>query len=262
MVTTEPLIEFDNVTVSYNGKPALVDVSFKVDRPAFVTVLGPNGAGKTTLLRVALGLIRPMKGRVIVLGLDVARAPDEVRRMIGYVPQREYISENAPVLVRDVVLMGISSRKPLGRSPTRRDKEKALETLKVVGMHNFWDEPFKHLSGGQQQRVLIARALASDPKLLLLDEPFSGVDSASQEIIIEVLRDLVGRGIGVLLVTHDINPLIDVTDYVLLLNKRVIGFGRPLEQLTPERLFQLYGRKVEVIKIGGACFVLSGDSHA
>ena len=256
------MVHFDHVTAGYDGKPAIVDITFRVDEPAFVTVLGPNGAGKTTLLRVALGLVKPLKGRVVVLGLDVTKEVDRVRHMVGYVPQRERISQDAPVLVRDVVLMGIISRKPVGRAPNQHDVEKAREALRAVGMEDMWDEPFSHLSGGQQQRVLIARALAADPKLLLLDEPFSGVDSSSQRIIIEVLRELVDNGIGVLLVTHDVNPLMRVTDYVLLLNKRVLGFGRPTEALTPSALRETYGRDVEIITVGGACFVITGDSHA
>lgn len=257
-----PVMEFRGVEVRYQAEPALMDVSFRVDEPAFVAVVGPNGAGKTTLLRTALGLVRPAKGRVVVLGVDVLRDPWRVRRMVGYVPQRERIDQTMPALVRDVVLMGRALRKPLIGKLGDEDVEAALRALERVGLRELWDEPFAHLSGGQQQRVLIARALAAEPKLLLLDEPLSGTDAASQEVIVGLLAELVRGGVGVVMVTHDLSPLLEHADYVLLLNKHLIAFGRPGELLDPELLAKAYERRVRVFRMGTQCFVVSGDSHA
>ncbi len=258
----KPLIDLENVTVAYDNRIALEKVTFRVEEPSFLTVIGPNGAGKTTLLRTLLGLIRPIEGRVVVLGLDVLKNWRKVRRLAGYVPQRERIDPSIPVLVRDVVLMGRVPKVNPGFGLGREDYEKAREALRKVNLEEYWDWPFSHLSGGQQQRVLIARALASEPRLLLLDEPLSGVDAASQEIILKTLRETVDEGVGVVMVTHDINPIMEVTDYLLLLNRKVIGFGKPLEQIEPDKLYSLYGRKVEIVRIGETCYVIGGDAHA
>ncbi|RLE69919.1 MAG: metal ABC transporter ATP-binding protein [Thermoprotei archaeon] len=262
MSSCKPLIAFSHVDVAYAHELALIDVTFTIEEPAFTVIVGPNGAGKTTLLRAALGLVKPVRGRIIVLGIDVEKDPWRVRRLVGYVPQRERLDQTMPALVRDVVLMGVSLRKPLTRRLTRRDYEKAEQALKRVGLEELWDEPFTHLSGGQQQRVLIARALAAEPKLLLLDEPLSGVDPQSQEAIVKLLSEMVKGGVGVVMVTHDLNPLIGYVDYLMLLNKRVIAFGRPSKLLEPEVLSKTYGRRVHVFRVGSTCFVLSGDSHA
>ncbi len=257
-----PLLAFDHVTVRFDGVVALEDVTFRLDSPAFLVILGPNGAGKSTLLRAALGLVRVAQGRVEVLGMDVAERAWEVRRAVGYVPQRESVDPSIPVRVRDIVMMGRARvRGPL-RAFTRKDRERAMEALRLVGLDRLWDAPYSHLSGGQRQRVLIARALASEPRLLLLDEPLAGVDASSQRIIVEVLRRAVDRGVGVVMVTHDVNPVMDVTDYVMLLNRRVIAFGRPTEKVRPELLTRVYGRDVKVFYEGGSCYVLTGGARA
>jgi len=258
----KPLIKLENVTVTYDNRVALENITFTIEEPAFLTVIGPNGAGKTTLLKTLLGLLKPVEGEVIVLGRDVRKEAIAVRKLIGYVPQRERIDPAVPVIVKDVVLMGRVPRVRPGFRLGKVDVEKARQALERVGMLDAWNRPFSHLSGGQQQRVLLARALASEPKLLLLDEPLSGVDANSQEIILKMLRKLVDEGVGVVMVTHDVNPVIGLTDYLLLLNRKVIGFGKPLEQIQPEKLNILYGRKVEIVRMGDACYVIGGNSHA
>ncbi|RLE86759.1 MAG: metal ABC transporter ATP-binding protein [Thermoprotei archaeon] len=262
MMEYRPLMEFRGVEVRYQAEPALIDVSFRIEEPAFTVIVGPNGAGKTTLLKTALGLVKPTRGRVVVLGVDVVRHPWRVRRMVGYVPQRERIDQTMPALVRDVVLMGRALRRPLIGRLSDEDREAALRALERVGLSDLWDAPFAHLSGGQQQRVLIARALAAEPRLLLLDEPLSGVDAASQEVIVSLLADLARSGVGVVMVTHDLNPVLDCADYVLLLNKRLIAFGRPAELVEPDLLSKTYGKDVKVFRMGTQCFVISGDAHA
>ena len=237
-----PVILLENVTVAYNGEPALMKISFKVEEPSFLVVAGPNGAGKTTLLKTLLGLLKPIEGKIVVLGINVLKNPLRVRKLVGYVPQRERIDPSMPMLVKDVVLMGRTTKTGLGRLFTKEDIEAAKKALELVGLEEHWDEAFSHLSGGQQQRVLIARALASNPKLLLLDEPLSGVDALSQNVILGVLREMADRGTGVVMVTHDLNPILELADYILLLNKRVVGFGRPNKILSREVLSEAYNR--------------------
>lgn len=258
----KPIVSLENVTVVYENRIALENISFKLEEPAFLTIIGPNGAGKTTLLKTLLGLVKPIKGKVTVLGHDVLKNWRKVRRLIGYVPQRERIDSSIPILVRDIVLMGRIPRVNPGFRLVKEDLEKAKEALKKVDLEEYWDRPFSHLSGGQQQRVLIARALAAEPNLLLLDEPLSGVDATSQEIILKTLREAVKRGAGVIMVTHDVNPVMEITDYLLLLNRKVIGFGKPQEQIKPDKLHALYGRRVEIIRMGETCYVIGGDAHA
>lgn len=224
-----PLLKLEGVTVKYEERVALEDVTFEVPRPSFLLIVGPNGAGKTTLLKTALGLVRPSAGRVEVLGLEVPRLSREVRKRVGYVPQRDRIDPSMPVLVKDVVLMGRVARVGVGRRLRREDFERAREALEAVGLLELWDEPFSHLSGGQQQRVLVARALAAEPDLLMLDEPLSGVDAISRDAILDALVETCKSGIGVVLVAHDLDAVADVADYVLLLDKRVMWFGRAAE---------------------------------
>jgi len=258
----EPLMRFENVEVRYGNTVALEDISFTVEKPSFTAIVGPNGAGKTTLLKTALGLIKPSRGSVIVLGIDVLKDPWRVRRLVGYVPQRERIDHAMPALVRDIVLMGRALRLKVGASLSEKDHEIARSALSKVGLLDMWDEPFSHLSGGQQQRVMIARALAAEPKLLLLDEPLSGVDAESQVIIVRLLREMADNGIGVFVVVHDLNPFIRHLDYILLLNKRVIGFGKPVEVTKPEILSLTFNREVKVLETADTYFILGTDTHA
>ncbi len=258
----KPMLNLEDVTVILDGRVILDRITFRVDAPSFLAIIGPNGAGKTTLLKTILGIVKPVKGRVEILGIDVLRKPWSVRRLVGYVPQGGRIDKTVPILVKDVVLMGRSVKRGVGRRLTSKDIEAAKKALDQVGLLHLWDEPFQHLSGGQQQRVLIARAFAADPRLLVLDEPLVGVDATSQEKILEILQHAVKNGVGVVMVTHDINPVMDIADHVLLLNRKVIGFGKPSEQAEPELLSATYGRPVEVIRMGGTCYIFTGESHA
>ena len=255
------IIEVHDLTVSYNGEAALCDVSFNVTKPLFLCIIGPNGAGKTTLIKALIGILKPMKGYVRVLGLDPSKNIN-VRKLIGYVPQRERIDLSMPILVKDIVLMGRTSLVGPFRWFRKTDMNSALNAIKTVGLHNLFNESFHHLSSGQQQRVLIARALASNPKLLVLDEPLSGVDAISQEIIISTIRELTDRDVTVIMVTHDLNPVLDHIDAVMLLNRTVIAYGHPKEVLREDLLVKTFLREVRIFRIDDKHYVMGTDHHA
>lgn len=256
-------LEVKNLTVEYNGYRALEDVSFKVDKAKIVTLIGPNGAGKTTLLRAIAGLIKPVKGVIRVMGISLWEDPIRVRKLMGYVPQWERINIGVPLKVKDVVLMGrLIKRKPL-RIPIREDIEAAKDALRLVGLEDAWNKPFTSLSGGQQQRVLIARCCATEAKLMLLDEPFSAVDTRSLQSLLELIdRARSEYGITVLLATHDVNPVLEYTDLVMILNRRLVSFGPPDIAITEEALKTVYGPVAKVIRHGKICYTVSGDVHA
>lgn len=257
-----PVVFVENLSVAYGDKFALENVTFELKKPAFLSIVGPNGSGKTTLLKTLLGMVKPVTGTIKVLGYEVPNERYEVRKQIGYVPQRERIDSTKPVLVKDVVLMGRVAKRGWGRGLTKEDYEAAKRALRIVEMEGLWNEPYAHLSGGQQQRVLIARALAVEPKLLLLDEPLSGVDAATQDVVLEVLREEANRGVAVIMVTHDLNPLMEVSDYVMLLNKTIIAMGRSYDVLNEYLLSKTFMRRVSVIKTGEKVVVSGVDHHA
>ncbi len=256
-------LEVENLSVEYNGFTALEDISFKVDKARIVTLIGPNGAGKTTLLRAIAGLIKPTHGVVRVEGISLWEDPIRVRKLMGYVPQWERINTGVPLKVKDIVLMGrLIKRKP-PRIPTREDMEAVMNALRLVGLEDAWDMPFTSLSGGQQQRVLIARCCATEAKLMLLDEPFSAVDTKSLPNLLELIeRARSEYGITVLLATHDVNPVLEYTDLVMILNRKLISFGPPDVAITEEALKSVYGPVAKVIRHGKICYTISGDVHA
>jgi ABC-type Mn2+/Zn2+ transport system ATPase subunit len=255
------IVEVHDLTVSYNGEAALYNVSFNIAKPLFLCIIGPNGAGKTTLIKALIGILKPIKGYVKVLGLDPSRDVD-VRRLIGYVPQRERINSSMPALVRDVVLMGCLSLVGPFRWFRKADMDSVLNAINIVGLRNLLNEPFSHLSVGQQQRVLIARALASNPKILMLDEPLSGVDATSQEIVISTIRRSVDNGVTAIMVTHDLNPVLDHIDALMLLNKTVIAYGSPREILREDLLVKTFLREVKILRIDNKHYVMGTDHHA
>ncbi len=258
----EYAVEFDKVTVAYEDRIALLDVSFKIPCNKFTCILGPNGAGKTTLLKTILGLVKPVTGSVKVFGKDVTAHKSEIRRLIGYVPQKDMMDLSIPVTVKDVVSMGLYGKYGLMLMSRRKIMEKVSKALKIVGLSNLVETPFSHLSGGQQQRVLIARALVKSPKMLILDEPFSGIDITSRDVIIEVLKKFIDEGGTVIMSTHDINPILDYADYIMFLNKSVITFGPKEEVMNEENLSKLYGLKAKFISLNGREYVFIGDESA
>lgn len=244
---------FQDVSFSYT-KRVLEDISFEIDKGEFVAVLGPNGAGKTTLIKLILGLLKPEKGQIKVLGYDSSER-DKFIDLVGYLPQREVIATELPLKVSQVVKL------PLLSKGKRVDDDEALNALSVVGMDAEADKNFNELSGGQQQRVLLARAILGNPELLLLDEPFNGVDIPSQEKITKVLGDLTSEGKTVLTVVHNINPILHEVDRIILLNRTVIAVGKS-DVFTEENVAKAYGSPIPlVICKDGYVHPLYGDYH-
>ncbi|MBI5015833.1 MAG: metal ABC transporter ATP-binding protein [Deltaproteobacteria bacterium] len=256
-----PLVRFEGVTLAYDTAAALEEVTLEIPEGHFVGVVGPNGSGKTTLLKGILGLITPTAGRIFV-GDQCCHHLRKVRREIGYVPQSHHVDPNFPAKVLDVVLMGLYPGLGLLRRPGRRERELALEALSAVGMADFAGRPAGHLSGGQRQRVAIARALVHTPRILLLDEPHTGLDVESQRSVMELIHEThEAKRLTTLLVTHDVNFVLPYLDLVLCLNHRVFAYGPPEEVLVKETLEAMYGAEVHVHEAHGRCFVIAGDHH-
>lgn len=252
-------VEVRDLAVWLGGQPVLEEVSFDVRAGAFAGVVGPNGAGKTTLLRVLLGLIRSYRGSISVFGSP----PDRLgarRHSIGYVPQRSDFDRRFPVRVVDVVMMGRVSCRGLGRRLTRADRQAALESLAMVDALDLKDRPIGELSGGQQQRVFLARALCSHTRLLLLDEPNTGLDLPSQNQFYELLDTLrKENGLTIMVVSHDLAMVSRYADLILCINKRMHVHGSPSEVLESPLLDQVYGCEFEQITSG--CTLTPGGSN-
>jgi ABC-type Mn2+/Zn2+ transport system ATPase subunit len=254
----EKAIETRHLDVAYDRRLVLEDVTFSVPKGAMVGIVGPNGGGKSTLLKAVLGLVPKLRGTVEILGQSVDR---RVRRLVGYVPQREDVDWNFPVSAFDVVMMGRVPSIKLLRRPTARDKELVWEALRTVGMERFADTRIGEFSGGQQQRIFLARALAQEAEVLLLDEPVSGVDAPSQHEIFDLLRSLEGAGKTVIVTTHDLSCVAERFDLALLLNKRAIAFGRPEEVFTPGLLNETYQSHLMILKLGDHTVAVEDGDH-
>jgi len=225
-------------------------------------VFGPNGSGKTTLLKALLGLVAPTAGRATMFDCTCHTLRCHHRARIGYLPQRSQIDPHFPITVFETVLMGRYGALGLFHRPTAADRELASGALRDVGLLELKDRPLGQLSGGQQQRVLIARALAQQPQVLLLDEPTTGVDAPTQTALLSLVRRLhQERHLTVLFVTHDINVVSPVVDRLLLLNGRLIAIGRPADVLTRETLAAVYGEAMIVTSQGGSSYVIVADHH-
>jgi len=236
----EVLISFKDVCVYYHDLMALCDVNLEIKRGEFHSIIGPNGAGKTTLIKVILGLIKPDRGEVKVLGREPWKSNMSGRKL-GYVPQVMSIDVSFPVNVREVVMMGRYGKIGLLKPPREPDREKAYESMKKVGIEDLENRSLSQLSGGQRQRVFLARALSSEPEILILDEPTTGVDSATTESFYELLRTLKKTGMTILIVSHDIGVVAAHVDKIACLNKKLIAHGRPEEVLRKKELEEMYG---------------------
>lgn len=235
-------LELVEVSVRYEGTPALENVSFRVARGDQVAVVGPNGAGKSTLFNVIAGILKPQQGSVRVYG-----SGPRGHICVGYVPQRNRIDWRFPVSVGDVVMMGRVGKIGLLRRPSRHDWRQVEAALAQVEMSAFARRQIGELSGGQQQRVFLARVLAQEAELLLLDEPLAGLDMPSQEAILRILTRMRGQGMTVLIATHDLNQAAALFDKMILLNRRVVAYGPPATVLTPENLGRAYGGQLHVV---------------
>jgi len=236
-------IEVHNLTVSYDGRPVLWDVDFNLDSGKIIGVIGPNGSGKTTCLKTIMGLIKPSSGFVKIFGKSL----DEMRERVAYVPQRETVDWDFPASVLDVVLMGRYRSNNLFKRTNKTDLEIALHSIEKVGLTEFKNRQISQLSGGQQQRVFIARALAQQADLYLMDEPFVGVDAATESAILLLLQEMKSQGKTVLIIHHDLQTVSDYFDYLVLLNTRLIAKGTPQEVLTKENLSNAYGGQLTLL---------------
>jgi manganese/zinc/iron transport system ATP- binding protein len=236
-------IEIHDLCVTYGQKPVLWDIDVTVPRGTLTAIIGPNGAGKSTLLKSILGLVPLASGYVRILGNPV----DDIRREIGYVPQRESVDWDFPVSVLDVVLMGRYGKLGWCRRPSRHDRSEAHRYLEMVGIAQLAHRQISQLSGGQQQRVFLARALAQEASLYLMDEPFAGVDAATEQSIIEILRQLRNDGKTVITVHHDLQTAPDYYDWMLLLNFRLVAAGTTAEIFTPDNLQKTYGGRLTLL---------------
>ncbi|MCE8538495.1 metal ABC transporter ATP-binding protein [Ruegeria pomeroyi] len=240
------------LTVSYGQKPAVFSVDMTVQPGAMTAIIGPNGAGKSTLLKAALGIVKPLSGQVTVFG----RPLEEQRARIAYVPQRASVDWDFPTRVIDVVLMGLYRELGLLGHLRARHKARALDCLARVGMRDFADRQIGQLSGGQQQRVFLARALAQEADLYLLDEPFAGVDAATEKAIIAVLKALKQAGRTVVVVHHDLATVTDYFDNVFLINTRRVAEGPVTETFTADNLQAAYGGRLATAQVDQLARVL------
>ena len=254
-----PTLELDNVWVSYSGKLsagnggeryALEGVTFRVERGERVAVVGPNGAGKSTLFKIIVGTLRPDRGRVSIFG----HGPDS-HICIAYVPQRNQVDWNFPVTVEDVVMMGRVGQIGLLRRPSKADWDIVKVALGRVGASDLAHKRIGELSGGQQQRVFLARALAQEAELVLLDEPLNGLDTPTQEAIIAILDDLRRDGVTVMLATHDLDLAAERFDRIMLLNRRIIAFESPAAALHADNLLRAYGGHLHRVDDEGTMIV-------
>jgi zinc transport system ATP-binding protein len=221
-----PVVVAEDVSFAYDGQPVLDHVSFQIGRGEFVALVGPNGSGKSTLIRILLGLLQPDEGRAVLLGSDPHGVGDRWR--IGYVPQRPFLARDLPATVQEVVSAGRLARGGWWRIPSKRDREAVQHALDYVGLGELPERRVRELSGGQQQRVLIAKALASEPELLILDEPIAGVDAESQRLFRDALTHAVKEhDATVLLVSHELGAVADDLDRVIVLKQRVLFDGAP-----------------------------------
>lgn len=233
------------LTVSYGEKPVLFSIDFVTPPGSMVAIVGPNGAGKSTLLKAALGIVPRVSGDVTAFG----KPAGEARHRIAYVPQRASVDWDFPATVRDVVMMGLYREIGLFRFAGRQHRQKALACLERVGMAGFADRQIGQLSGGQRQRVFLARALAQDADLYIMDEPFAGVDAATERAIVSVLKELNAAGRTIICVHHDLATVADYFDHVLLLNVRKIASGPVATAFTAESLQATYGGKLATAQI-------------
>ena len=236
-------LEIHDLTVSYHNKPVLWGIDLVVPRGQLIGIIGPNGAGKSTLIKAAMGLLPLNSGWVKAFGEPLKK---NLTR-IGYVPQRESVDWDFPVSVMDVVLMGRYGRLGLIKRPTKQDREIARECLDKVKMLPYANRQISNLSGGQQQRVFLARALAQESDLYFMDEPFAGVDAATESAIVTLLRELKEKGKTLMVVHHDLSTAREYFDMLLLLNMRVVAFGPTETVFTPEVLQKTYGGRLTIL---------------
>ncbi len=245
-------IKINNLSVVLSGKEILADINLPLAEGKFMGIVGPNGSGKTTLLKVILGLIRPAGGDVNVFGMP----PEECLKkgIFGYLPQHINVDISFPASALDVVMMGLYGRLGMFRWPSAGERKKAKEYIELIGMKGYDDKPFGDLSGGEQQRISIARALVGDPKILILDEPSTGIDVVGQEDFYHLLKGLQKRlGLTIIMVSHDIGAVTAYVDEIACLNKILYYHGSPLGALDEKVLEKLYGKNIDILMHSDIC---------
>jgi manganese/zinc/iron transport system ATP- binding protein len=231
------------MTVAYHRKPVLWDVDYDAPEGKLIGIVGPNGAGKSTLIKAALDLVPTASGRVLIYGKPYRKQ----RHLVGYVPQRESVDWDFPVSALDVVTMGRYGKIGWCLPVTRSHRQAALTALERVGMADYAKRQISQLSGGQQQRVFLARALVQDARLYFMDEPFAGVDAATEQAIVRILQDLRDSGRTALVVHHDLQTVPEYFDHVVLLNMRVVASGPTEQVFTKENLHKTYGGRLTLL---------------
>lgn len=247
-------VSLQNVSCGYDGKIVLQNIKLDIQKGSLTGLVGPSGAGKTTLLRLILGHLYPTAGQVFVndISLSKGRKPQQV----GYVPQLESVDWNFPVTVEQAVMMGRSRSMGWQPWPSAEDHRKLAELLERLGLSRVAKHGIRELSGGQQQRVFIARALISDPSLLVLDEPTSGIDVKTRNEVLSLLGELNQQGITIVLTTHDLHAVAAVLPFIVCINGRIVAQGAPREVFTDSILTQTYNAPMSVIHHKGHMLVV------
>ena len=239
-------LEVENISVAYGDKVVLHDISFQVPHGARIAVVGPNGAGKSTLFKALVGLLPLKTGNILIHGLPLGNHKD----CVAYIPQREEVDWRFPVTVSDVVMMGRFNARGWYSRPNQADQEAVNHSLAEMGISNLAKTSISDLSGGQQQRVFLARALAQEPHILLMDEPFTGVDINTQEATLDLLDRLHERKVTAIISTHDLNLAATRFETVLLINKSLVAYGPAQEVLKQENLVKAFGSSLLVMENG------------
>lgn len=242
-----PIIRFSHASFGFPGVIALQDISLDIADGEFIGVIGPNGSGKTTLCRAVLGLMRSLTGSLKIFDCACEKLQCHHRAKIGYLPQKGSLDKNFPITALETVMMGRYGVLGLFKRPGKQDREIALDALAQVAMENHQRTALGSLSGGQQQRVFIARALAQQPQVLLLDEPTTGIDIVTQHSVLDLIRRLhQDLGLTVVLITHDMNMIRTHVDRLVLLKTRLVAAGPPDDVLTADILRQVYGKDLVI----------------
>lgn len=236
----QPAIRLEDVTVAYGDRPALWDVDLEIPTGALTAVVGPNGAGKTTLMKTMLGLLKPATGSVEILGRPVS----ESKGKVAFVPQRGSVDWDFPATVEDIALMGTYGSLPWWRPIGENQRSRARQAMALLGIADLAKRPLNQLSGGQQQRAFLARALAQDASLIVLDEPFQGIDALTEKVMLDIFRDLKNQDKTLVVVHHDLHTVRDVFDQCILLNVRIVAAGPTLSTLTEKNLRATYGPRL------------------
>ena len=235
-----PAVEIENLSIVFHKTPSLWNINLSIPKGKMVAIIGPNGAGKTTLIKAILGLIKPNTGSVRINNIEFNKQKNK-HKLVSYIPQRDTINWDFPITCLDMVMMGRYGHIGWFKRGKKNEKLLALTSLEKFGMEHYFDRQIGELSDGQKQRVFLARMHVQDAEFLFLDEPFEGVDTKTEEITLQILKEFKNEGKTVLVVTHDLENLKEHFDYVVLLKVVLVAFGKTKDVLTSENLKRAYG---------------------